>query len=550
VQGQNVLVRSKQFGGTALDLSLRAPKAKIRPSGFFEIRLGIFDGPSPATFLHMQPDSQFIDNYVAAVRDEPSALVRDDWVDARLAHDFMRNVRTTVVVGSGVGLLTVILLYGHVNAWGLTAWFIACVGIIAYRQHTMYEYKKLSQAAAGNVDILDVSRFFARHGWSWPASAVIFASPIFLHYEKAPEALSYLSLMITVGLGAVGASLMAARIRCQRQFSHALCLTAVAAILHHWWVKQPSLPTRSSVGFLLLILLFWASIVYLGRHLHLLQRNSYSAQFDNEQLIRSLRQQTLAATEAVQMKNNLLASATHDLRQPVHALAFYADWLRNEPTLADSITPKILAATDSVNTLFNSLFDFARIEAGGIKLHLTEVELAPLIHEMAVQFAPAADIKGLSLRMNPVSAKVISDPVLLRRIVSNLVANAIRYTDKGGVVVTARKVGTRLWLEVIDSGPGIAPEHLPHVFKEFYRAPVHEGTADSFGLGLAIVQRLCRALGHTVSLRSSLGKGTRARLDMALIDEQASSSATSQSPPFVDDLDQALAQIKPRERAQ
>jgi signal transduction histidine kinase len=102
-----------------------------------------------------------------------------------------------------------------------------------------------------------------------------------------------------------------------------------------------------------------------------LQRSSYTAQFGNEQLIRSLRQQTQAATEAVQMKNNLLASAAHDLRQPVHALAFYADWLRNEPTLAESVIPKILAATDSVNTLFNSLFDFARIGSKSISRRWT-----------------------------------------------------------------------------------------------------------------------------------------------------------------------------------
>jgi signal transduction histidine kinase len=496
----------------------------------------------------MQPDSQFVDNYVAAVQDEPSAVAREDWVDARLAHDFMRNARATVISGISVGLLTVALLYGHVNTWGLVLWSIACAAILAYRYYTVREYKRISSANVGQPFLLDAPRFFARHGWSWPASAVVFASPVFLHYEKVPESLSSLSLMIFVGLGAVGSALMAARLECQRQFAHALCLTTASAVVLHWVITSPLLPTRASVIFLLLLALFWILIVYLGRHLHLLQRSSYSAQFGNEQLIRSLRQQTQAATEAVQMKNNLLASAAHDLRQPVHALAFYADWLRNEPSLADSITPKILAATDSVNTLFNSLFDFARIEAGAIKIHRAEVELAPLIQEMAVQFAPAADIKGLSLRVHPLEVSVISDPVQLRRIVSNLMANAIRYTDRGGVAVTTRQVGKRVWLEVADSGAGIAPEHLPHVFKEFYRAPVHEGTADSFGLGLAIVQRLCRALGHTVSLRSALGKGTRARLDMELAGEQ--DTTPSKSMPLDDDFEEALAQIMPRERAQ
>jgi signal transduction histidine kinase len=225
------------------------------------------------------------------------------------------------------------------------------------------------------------------------------------------------------------------------------------------------------------------------------------------------------------MKNNLLASAAHDLRQPVHALAFYADWLRGEPNLAESLIPKILAATDSVNTLFNSLFDFARIEAGAIQINLSDIDIAQLMDEMAIQFAPAADQKGISLRAHPISLTVRSDPVLLRRIVSNLLANAIRYTDKGGVMLAARVMGNKLWLEISDSGAGIAPEHLPHVFKEFYRAPVHEGTADSFGLGLAIVQRLSRALGHSVTLRSVLGKGTRCRLEIQLSTTQVQTSA-------------------------
>jgi signal transduction histidine kinase len=212
----------------------------------------------------------------------------------------------------------------------------------------------------------------------------------------------------------------------------------------------------------------------------------------------------------------LLASAAHDLRQPVHALAFYADWLRNEPQLASSVLPKILAATDSVNTLFNSLFDFARIEAGAIPIHKELVDIAQLMEEMAVQYAPAAHKKGLYLRTQAVQASVQSDPLQLRRITANLLANAIRYTEQGGVMLSARVVGNKLWLEISDSGPGIEPEYLPHVFKEFYRAPGHQGTADSFGLGLAIVQRLCRALGHGVTIRSVLGKGTRCRVEIQL----------------------------------
>jgi signal transduction histidine kinase len=496
----------------------------------------------------MQPDSQFVDNYIAAVQDEQPTEALDAWVDSRLATDFMRNAHVTVRSGALVIILITALLYGDVNIFGLIVWTVMCSAIIAYRQYTLKEFERISAHAEMHGILPDVTGFFKRHGWSWPASAALFAFPLFLLQEQALPVNYFMSLMILVGMGAVAASLMAAWLVCQRQFSHMLCGTAMIAIVANWMQGSTQMPARATFVFLILVALFWALVVYLGKHLHALQRDSYSAQFGNEQLIRSLRQQTQSATEAVQAKNNLLASATHDLRQPVHALAFYADWLRNEPQLAESLIPKILAATDSVNTLFNSLFDFARLEAGAIKINKTDVDIALLIEEMAVQFTPAADAKRLSLRTHAIEAKVRSDPLLLRRITGNLLANAIRYTEEGGVMLAARIVGNKLWLEVSDSGQGIAPEHLPHVFKEFYRAPVHEGTADSFGLGLAIVQRLCRALGHVVSLRSVLGQGTRCRLELQLSTSEEAANVSMPMP--LEGTEKMHAQMMPRERAQ
>jgi signal transduction histidine kinase len=389
----------------------------------------------------MQSDSQFIDNYVAAVKEEQHLDEHDAWVEQRLARDFMQNARATLRSGSAVILLTCALLVGHIHPVALGLWAMACALLMGFRFYLLHQFERMLQDQQIKRQEADVEGFFRRYGWSWPLSALMFAFPMFLYYEKTPTETQYLCLMILVGMGTIGASLMSANLQCQRAFSHVLAGTIASAIVWHWLGRFPGLPSRESIIFMLLVLLFWVLIVYLGKYLHQLQRSSYSAQFGNEQLIRSLRQQTQSATEAVQMKNNLLASATHDLRQPVHALAFYADWLRNEPQLASSVIPKILAATDSVNTLFNSLFDFARIESGALKVNMTEVSIETLIDEMAVQFAPAADQKGLYLRAQAVPATVRSDPVLLRRIAANLLANAIRYTEKGGVMVTARVVG-------------------------------------------------------------------------------------------------------------
>jgi signal transduction histidine kinase len=469
----------------------------------------------------MQADSHFIDDYMAAIQEQGQSAGREQWVQHQLAQNFMQGAWGSLRAAILAIPLTFALLYDHVNMPLLWLWLLAASALLGYRLHIQRNFKRLSQEALDRGKRLDVAAFFQRYGWAWPASGSLYAAPVFLFFGVAPPDNQYLCLMILVGMGAVAAALMAAHLRSQHAFTHALIGTGICAVLAQWvmqWTMQPQRwPSQTSVIFLLLCVLFWILLLRVGKIGHRVQRSTFEAQFDNEQLIESLRQQTQAATEAVQVKDNLLASATHDLRQPVHALAFYAEMLRNEPHLAQSMVPKILMATDSVNTLFNSLFDFARLESGAMQPEIVEVEIAPIIDELALQFAPAAQKKGLSLRIHSLPVKVHSDPLLLRRILSNLVSNAVRYTDTGGVLIACRVHGSKLRLQVWDSGVGIDAQELPHVFKEFYRAPGHEGTADSFGLGLAIVSRLCRALGHGVRIASQPGRGTRCTVEMALL---------------------------------
>jgi signal transduction histidine kinase len=171
-----------------------------------------------------------------------------------------------------------------------------------------------------------------------------------------------------------------------------------------------------------------------------------------------------------------------------------------------------LQATDSVNALFNSLFDFAKIESKGVAPRFAQMPIGEMINELSVQFGPSAQAKGLDLRLHINPAHVWTDPLLIRRIVGNLLANSIRYTSSGAVLLSTRRRGGDMWIEVRDTGQGIAPEHQPHIFREFYKASPHAGSEDGFGLGLAIVSRLCAALGHEVSLQSTLGKGTMVRV--------------------------------------
>jgi signal transduction histidine kinase len=222
------------------------------------------------------------------------------------------------------------------------------------------------------------------------------------------------------------------------------------------------------------------------------------------------------AIQAVTVKNNLLANAAHDLRQPVHALAFYADLLRNEPDMSVEVVPKILLATDSVNNLFNSLFDFAKLEAGGVQPQFSAVAVCQIVDDLKMQFSPDATSKGIEFRQRITPGYVWTDPVLVRRIVGNLVSNAIRYTSQGGVLLSTRLRGNRMWIEVWDTGTGIALEHQDKVFREFYKASSHTGTEDGFGLGLAIVQRLSDVLGHKITLITRPGHGTCMRAELLL----------------------------------
>ena len=223
----------------------------------------------------------------------------------------------------------------------------------------------------------------------------------------------------------------------------------------------------------------------------------------------------LPALEAVETKNRFLQSAAHDIRQPVHALGFYADWLSSEPELVHEIAPKIVKSTKAVNALFDSLFDLVRLDSGQLRFRIESLPVSRLLQDLELQYRPMAEAKGLTFRIHVVDGEIASDAVQLGRILGNLVANAVKYTERGGILLAARRSAEGLRIEVWDTGPGIAPEHQAAVFREFYKVPAHAGTEDGFGIGLAIVSRLTVLLGHRLSLDSRPGRGTVFRLHFA-----------------------------------
>ena len=202
-------------------------------------------------------------------------------------------------------------------------------------------------------------------------------------------------------------------------------------------------------------------------------------------------------------KSRFLAAASHDLRQPLHAVGLFVAQLhgRLRTNERGQIVGRIEAALSSMNELFNSLLDISKLDAGGTTANITVFPVAQLLAHAETTFAEAARTKGLSFRVAPSNVWIRSDFILLESVIFNLISNAVRYTNRGGILVGCRKRGNDLRIEVWDTGIGIPPDQHEKIFGEFYR--VSETDRDhraGLGLGLAIVERSCRLLDHRVEV--------------------------------------------------
>jgi len=218
-------------------------------------------------------------------------------------------------------------------------------------------------------------------------------------------------------------------------------------------------------------------------------------------------------------KSRFLAAASHDLRQPLHALNLFVAQLRAEsgPAERARLVARIDTAVSAMSELFDALLDMSRLDAGVLAPDRVVFPVAHLLERIETTFAEAAREKGLRLRVVPNGALVRSDFVLLERILLNLVSNAVRYTARGGVVIGCRRRGGRLRIDVWDSGAGIPEDQQRNVFGEFYQLAVAQSDRrGGLGLGLAIVDRLARLLDHPVELASRLHRGSRFSVSVPL----------------------------------
>jgi two-component system, sensor histidine kinase len=237
----------------------------------------------------------------------------------------------------------------------------------------------------------------------------------------------------------------------------------------------------------------------------------------NETLEQRVLERTLELEDALTQaeranaaRSRFVAAASHDLLQPLSAANLFMASLSDDPLEEESRRTLFKAqnALVSVEGILGDLLDISKLEAGKAALNLGSVRLGRILKQLNDEFAPVAAAKGLRLTIVPTSAVVLSDATYLRRILQNLIGNAIRYTEAGRVLVGVRHARGRIRVSVRDTGPGIPEEEQENVFREFHRLNARASAAEGMGLGLAIVERACALLGHPLLLTSEPGRGT------------------------------------------
>jgi two-component system, sensor histidine kinase len=421
---------------------------------------------------------------------------------------YARGHLTSVSMGLGAIILC-IAMWSEVAATSMIAWGALIALNQLWRTALMRAFERMRP---GNAAAPRWGRYWATGStvagalWGGAAVAMFPASP------------AYQSLLIVCLFGAALGGLNLTAVYKPSFYGFVLpalvpLIVRVACVGDevHWFIA----------GVMSVVLAF---VVGFGHRLNDVLTRSLAIRYENIDLIGELKDRTRSALDARasaesanRAKSQLLAAASHDLRQPLHALGLYVAALAARARDAEwrPLVAHVESAANALEIQFAQLIDLSRLDAGVLTPEPIDVALAPLFARIRAEFAPQAAARGLSLTIVPTRLAVHSDPALLERIVGNLVANGVRYTRRGGVLVGARRRGGRIAIDVVDTGIGIAPAHRLRIFEEFYRVKDDERSAPGrrgMGLGLAIVRRFADLLEHEIALESREGAGSRFRV--------------------------------------
>lgn len=268
-----------------------------------------------------------------------------------------------------------------------------------------------------------------------------------------------------------------------------------------------------------LVAMYLLAMPLVGRNANRNLLDNIRLRFENDDISQDLRRQKAVAEQANQAKSRFLAAASHDLRQPVHALGLFVGALsaRSLDPEARSLVDRIAISAAAMDKLFIALIDISKLDAGVVQPVPEPVQLGALFDRLGDEFASAARIKGIELRAVACSATVRADAAMLERVVRNLLGNAVRYTEQGRILLGARRGKDFVTVEVWDTGIGIDSRLHELIFQEFFQVGnVERDREQGLGLGLAIVRRTADLMGVTLSMHSQPGRGSVFRLTLPL----------------------------------
>jgi two-component system, sensor histidine kinase len=265
--------------------------------------------------------------------------------------------------------------------------------------------------------------------------------------------------------------------------------------------------------------------LFFGRNFGEAMSEAVKKNYENEVLVEQLltekrlaEEARRAAENAIRSKTQFFAAASHDLRQPLQAIGIYCSLLRKRAQgPLEPLTKNLSSAVESLSKLVEELLEISRLDSGAVQASRQVVDLSDVFSTLRQEFVPIAAAKGLRLRERRAPVFVETDPMLLQRVLRNLLSNAVRYTTEGGVLLAARRRPGRVSIEVWDTGPGIRRDEFDRIFEEFYRGESSKTeTSGGYGLGLSIVRRICSVLGHSLFVTSRPGSGTVFRVEIPL----------------------------------
>jgi signal transduction histidine kinase/CheY-like chemotaxis protein len=444
--------------------------------------------------------------------DSESREQRQEKILAGVIASVYRQVPQSVLGSIVLSFALVAAFWNTHNQNVLIAWFIAMLVESLVRLRVARSFAKSSQA---------VERVHTWASWwvalaasagvLWGAAGVVFFSP-----QDPSHQLVLVAVILGVAFGSL--TLYATHRPALFFFLPLALLPLVGRMIAE---QDPAYYTAAIV---MLAVFGFAS--FFGRNFGEAMFESEKNNYENEVLVGQLMTEKRVADDArrdaenaTRSKTQFFAAASHDLRQPLQAIGIYVTLLKKRVQgPAEPLVANLASAVESLSKLVEELLEISRLDSGAIQPRIQQVLLDDMFKSLEQEFTPMAANKGLALRVRRCGAAIDSDPLLLLRVMRNLLANAIKYTSKGGVLLAARPRGGLMSLEVWDTGAGIKQQELDRVFEEFYRGESGkgEGGGGGFGLGLSIVKRICGVLGHALIVTTRPGSGTVFRVEAQL----------------------------------